>query len=91
MTEYVNIKIDGVNIVFPSDDQLPVIVNDRTLVPVRWIFEHMGFNVDWSEETETATLVNESYTVAITIGSHSFTVNGQSLDLICWEMEQAQR
>ena len=34
--------------------QEPVILNDRTLVPVRAIFEAMGASVDWNGETQTA-------------------------------------
>ena len=35
--------------------QPPVIENDRTLVPMRFLFEQMGADVNWNEETQTAT------------------------------------
>ncbi len=34
----------------------PVIVNERTLVPIRAIIEAMGGTVSWKQETQTATL-----------------------------------
>ena len=34
-------------------DAAPVIKNDRTLVPVRFISENLGYNVDWKEETKS--------------------------------------
>ena len=35
--------------------QPPVMENDRTLVPMRFLFEQMGADVNWNEETQTAT------------------------------------
>ena len=34
-------------------DVAPVIKNDRTLVPVRFISENLGYNVDWKDETRS--------------------------------------
>jgi len=58
-------------------DQGPVIVDGRVLVPVRGVFEQMGFEVDWNEATSQATLTGHA-TVVITIGSNVFTTNGVS-------------
>ena len=35
--------------------QPPVMESDRTLVPMRFLFEQMGADVDWNDETQTAT------------------------------------
>ena len=35
--------------------QPPVIESDRTLVPMRFLFEQMGAEVDWDDATQTAT------------------------------------
>jgi len=56
--------------------QPPAIVNDRTLAPVRGIFENLGFNVTWNENTRQAVLSRGTDTVVLTIGSTTFTVNG---------------
>ena len=39
------VKVDGKVIDFP--DQEPTIVKDRTLVPVRFIAENLGYDVEW--------------------------------------------
>jgi len=56
-------------------------VDGRTLVPVRGVFEELGFEVDWYQPTQTATLTSSNYTVIISIGSPNFTTNGGSLPL----------
>lgn len=40
-----------------SFDQPPIMINDRVMVPMRALFEDMGYSVDWSENTQTATAV----------------------------------
>ncbi len=40
-------------------DQVPVIINDRTYVPIRDVFEAAGFEVNWNAETKTVTINNE--------------------------------
>lgn len=35
--------------------QPPVMESDRTLVPMRFLFEQMGATVDWNDDTKTAT------------------------------------
>lgn len=40
-------------------DVSPFIKNDRTFVPVRFIAEAFGYNVDWNEKDEVVTISNE--------------------------------
>jgi uncharacterized protein YkwD len=42
---------------------------------VRGVFEMLGFEVDWDNDTSTAIITNANYTMLITIGSNVFTVN----------------
>lgn len=37
-------------------DSPPIIINDRTLVPVRAVSEALGADVDWIEETHTVVI-----------------------------------
>ena len=37
-------------------DSPPVIVNDRTLVPIRFISENLGYEVFWNDETRTVVI-----------------------------------
>ena len=70
----IRVIIDGQEVNFPA--QPPVIVDGRTLVPVRGVFEALGFDVDWNPDTRTAYLTNAYFNVAISIGSPAFTTNG---------------
>ena len=75
----VSVEIDGVPVVFA--DQTPVTIDGRTLVPVRGVFEHLGFAVGWDDVTQTAILVRNDYVVMIPVGSNTFTTNGVSHSL----------
>lgn len=54
----------------------PVLIQNRTFVPLREITEALGATVKWNSKTQTATIEQEGRTVAITIGATSLTVNG---------------
>ena len=75
----INVTIDGVEVDF--EGRPPVIVDGRTLVPVRGVFEALGFDVDWEQTTQTATLTSTEYTITISIGSDTFTTNSTSYTL----------
>ncbi len=62
-------------------DAAPVIVNDRTLVPVRVISEGFGASVAWDGATQTATIEKDGTEIAVTIGASSMAVNGVSVPL----------
>ena len=70
------VTIEGQQVIFP--DQRPVIIENRTLVPVRGVFEQLGFEVEWDSGARQAILTSDSHTVVITIGSNEFTTNGVS-------------
>ncbi len=63
--------------------QPPVIQNDRTLVPVRAIFEAMGASVTWNGETKTITSVLDDTTVVMTLGDNIMLVNETEKALDC--------
>ena len=44
-------------------DSPPVIVNDRTLVPLRFIAESLGKQVDWDDTNRTAIIIDYDYFV----------------------------
>lgn len=58
-------------------DQPPVLIEDRVLVPVRAIFEALGAEVQWNDDTQTATAVKGGTTVQITIDNNAMLVNGE--------------
>ena len=49
----INVTVNGQAVTFT--DQAPVIVDGRTLVPVRGVFEALGFTAEWNGDTRTAT------------------------------------
>ncbi len=56
----------------------PVIVNDRTLVPIRAIIEAMGGTVLWEQETKTATLNYKDDEIKLTIGDTTAYLNDEA-------------
>lgn len=55
---------------------VPIIQNDRTLVPLRFIGESLGAEVNWDGDSSTVTIKRGNDTVVMAIGQNSFTVNG---------------
>jgi hypothetical protein len=60
---------------------VPYISGDRTFVPVRFIAERMGAQVDWDKTTRTVTIQKDSHTIRLPIGSETYTVDGVSKTL----------
>ncbi len=67
----------------PIDEQgtAPVIVGDRTLLPVRAVVEEMGGTVSWNEDTKEVTLRCASDEIKLTIDSKSALLNGEEKKL----------
>lgn len=62
-------------------DVNPVIVNDRTLLPMRALFENIGAEVSYDGETNSATATSGLTTVTVTEGSDTAYVNGEPVTL----------
>jgi len=78
------IRIDGQFI--DVGDQPPVIIDGRTLVPVRAVFEPMGFAVSWCDDYQMATLISNRYTVEVYVNMAVMVVtnnnNGTRRDVL---------
>ena len=59
-------------------DQPPVIVEDRTLVPLRAIFEALGAEVYWDNDARSVTATKEDTTIFLAIGSSVLYKNGEA-------------
>ncbi len=57
----------------------PVIENDYTLVPIRFLFEQMGAEVTWNQDTQTATVSQDNTTITFLIDDTEASVNGQAV------------
>ncbi len=75
----IKIKINGY---FHEYDVMPVIINSRTLVPMRGIFESLGADISWDGETKTVRAFGVNGTVIThIIGEASAIVNGEFVTL----------
>ncbi len=59
----------------------PIMESDRILIPVRFLFERLGAEVAWDQETYTASFSYRGYMVEITIDSYTARVNGEEVPL----------
>ncbi|MBR5539491.1 MAG: metallophosphoesterase [Clostridia bacterium] len=62
-------------------DAAPIIRNDRTMLPVRFVAENLGATVGWDAATQTVTVKGELATIEIKIGSPFGKVNGENFVL----------
>jgi hypothetical protein len=74
----IRVVLDGRELAF---DAPPRIVNNRTLVPVRGVFEAMGATVLWNGDTRTVTALRLDSVVKLVIGSKEARVDKQRLQL----------
>jgi len=59
-------------------DVAPYIKGSRTYVPMRYVGEIVGAEVVWDDAARTVTLTKDATTVVFTIGSTTYTVNGEA-------------
>lgn len=68
----ISVIVNGTAVNFT--DQQPTLVDGRTLVPVRGVFEALGFEVEWNGERQEVTLsryiINDGYLSDSPIGTH---------------------
>ena len=64
-----------------SFDQKPVVESGRTLVPLRAIFEKIGAEVAWNEDTQTVSATKDDTSISLTINNTEATKNGQPVAL----------
>lgn len=79
--ELIDVNLNGEHIWM--DDCLPYIKSDRTMVPMRAIFEALGAEITWDDTTKTAIGVKDGVEVKITIGENVLYKNGEAIDLDC--------
>lgn len=70
----VGVYINGAVVEFP--DAKPYISDNRTLVPVRFISEHLGADVDWNGDTNTVTVTKDGESIELIIGSTEVVEKG---------------
>lgn len=77
----ITVLYNGTRISFHSYGQNPELLNSRTLVPLRSIFEAMGAEVEWDGTTSTAIAKRGSIEVRVTIGANEIYKNGEKISV----------
>lgn len=73
----IKVTLNGEQIQF---DQPPVVINDRTLVPVRAIFEAMGCTVLWDNANQIVNVATEFGMMTLGIGSNYISYRNETED-----------
>lgn len=56
----------------------PVIINSRTLLPIRFLSEKMGFAVSWENKTQKVTISKEDKKIEMFVGKDKVIIGGVS-------------
>lgn len=68
-SDEITVNVNGSPVSF---DQPPIILNDRTMVPLRAIFEALGAKVEWNGEKQTIVASKEDVVILMEIGQNKF-------------------
>ena len=74
----ITVNLDGAPIAF---DVPPQLIDGRTMVPLRAIFEALGATVEWDDATWTAKATKDDTTIEITIEEKILYKNGNPITL----------
>lgn len=72
-----DVKVTLNNNIIKFGSQQPVILNGRTFVPLRGVFEELGYDVSWNSTTKTAEFNNSINKLIIFVGKDIFILNGE--------------
>ena len=56
-------------------DVAPTAINQRTMLPIRFVAEAIGATVEWHQDTQSATFTKDGITATITLGSNIIQVS----------------
>lgn len=74
----ITINFNGEEMEFDSE---PIILNSRTLVPVRFITERLGANVGWDNDTKTVTITYDGKVIKLQIDNDIVDINGEKIKI----------
>ncbi len=74
----IKVIIDGEEL---EMDVSPVIINGRTMVPLRAIFEYFGADVDWWQDTKRIYAYLGSVNISMSVGRESASINYKKVTL----------
>src|SRR5664280_1353126 len=70
--------VDGSPVVLEA---APIILNSRTLLPIRAVVEAVGGTIAWDASTQKVTIVQNDKTLVLWINRNVATLNGQSVNI----------
>lgn len=74
-TNDISVTLNGEKLIF---DVQPQLIDNRTMVPLRKIFEAMGAEVEWNNDTQTVTATKNSERVIATVNNKNAYVSGDT-------------
>lgn len=74
----IKVIVNGKEVVF---DQKPIIDNNRTLVPLRAIFEALGASVGWDNDTNSVIATKDDTVIFMQIGHNKLFKNNEAIEL----------
>ena len=74
----IRVTLNGDELTF---DVAPQIIDDRTMVPMRAIFEAMGAEVEWDSDTQTITATQGDTIIIMQIDNAAMSVSRQTIEL----------
>ena len=83
-----NYTIDGAK---KSMDVAPMATNNRTLVPLRFLVESLGGQVDWDQENQTIHINHKGQDLVLPLDAKTILVNGQEVAIDTPAMVKNQR
>ena len=60
-------------------DTKAIIKDGRTMLPIRYVAEALGYTVEWREDTRTAILKDKNTTIEIPVDTNKIIVNGKEI------------
>lgn len=71
-------KVFGVD---TTNDVAPIIRNDRSFLPARFVAENLGAVVEWNPDNRTVLITKDDIRIVLTIDSDTATVNDEAVTL----------
>ena len=73
-------QVNGEIISIDENGTAPIVVDGRTMVPIRAVAEVLGGEVSWDAAARTVTVTKDSDVISLTIDSNLAEVNSQSVE-----------
>ena len=74
----IRVTVNGIPLAFEVPPQM---INGRTMVPMRAIFEALGAKVNWDGSTQTITATTGDREIIMQLNNTRMTVNGRAIEL----------